>query len=312
MNDIHLMDPVPLAKVDLNLLVVLDVLLQERSIGRTAERLSLTSSAVSHALKRLRTTFDNELLVREGRQMVPTSRAQALAGTLPALLSNIERTFKEPEEFNPTISRRAFRLCAPDFMSSLLPHLLKVIAKEAPCVSVEFSAITPTVALDKQQGQFDAIIAPSFRQTDDLRAEKIGVWPWNVYGRKNHPAFSNWSIKAWASFPHLQIGSVSSSGQNPIERAASKHGESRRIGAIVTHFSMAAPILLQTDMLLSVPSVAMREAVSIYGLESRELPFEFSPLELALFRSATTGDKTEIRWFHRHIVSAVQALNFSE
>ena len=64
----------PLSKIDLNLLVVLDVLLQEQSVSRTADRLHLTSSAVSHALKRLRTLFDNELLVREGRRMVPTAR----------------------------------------------------------------------------------------------------------------------------------------------------------------------------------------------------------------------------------------------
>ncbi|MFT7461012.1 MAG: DNA-binding transcriptional LysR family regulator, partial [Planctomycetota bacterium] len=111
----------PLSKIDLNLLVVLNVLLREKSVGRTAERLNLTPSAVSHSLKRLRLLFENELLVRDGRRMVPTARGLSLAQTLPSLLSQVEKTLAAPEPFDPSISTRSFRLAAPDFVSSLLP-----------------------------------------------------------------------------------------------------------------------------------------------------------------------------------------------
>lgn len=306
------MNSAPLSKIDLNLLVVLDVLLRERSVGKTAERLNLTSSAVSHALRRLRTVFDNELLIRDGHRMVPTARALALADSLPALLHNIERTLAEPEAFDPATSTRVFRLAAPDFLSSLLPHLLKVTSEEAPEVSVEFSAYSPAAALDMQQGRFDALIAPAFKQTDDLRGEKIGVWPWKVYGRKNHPAFAQWSLEAWARFPHLQVSSSSPSGKSRIDQTASQLGVSRHIGAVVTHFAMAAPILAQTDMLLSVPSVAMQETAAVYGLDEQALPFHIPPIEFMLFRSATSGDKTDIRWFHNHLATAAQAFNDSQ
>ena len=76
------MDTLPLSRIDLNLLVVLDVLLREKSVSRTAARLNLTSSAISHTLKRLRILFDNELLVRDGRQMVPTEAGARLANDL--------------------------------------------------------------------------------------------------------------------------------------------------------------------------------------------------------------------------------------
>lgn len=303
------MNPVPLSKIDLNLLVVLDVLLRERSVRRTAERLNLTASAVSHALRRLRTVFDNELLVRDGRRMVPTKRAEALAATLPALLQNIERTVREPEAFDPATSTRIFRLAAPDFLSSLLPHLLTLIAQEAPAVRVEFSGFSPAAFLDMDQGRFDAVIAPTFRQKEGLRLTKMGVWPWKVYGRKNHPAFEHWSLDAWARFPHLQVSSSSPTGQSPIDRAAGKLGVSRHIGAVVTHFSMAAPILVQTEMLLTVPSVAMTETATVYGLEERELPFHIPALELALFASATSADEMEIRWFHSRLANVAKALN---
>ena len=299
----------PLSKIDLNLLVVLDVLLRERSVTRTAARLNLTSSAVSHALKRLRLLFDNELLVRDGKRMMPTARGQSLAETLPALLHQVEHTLKSPDPFDPGSSNRAFRIAAPDFMSALLPHLLKLVAEEAPGVSVELAAFSPTAALDMSNGRFDALIAPSFKQKDDLRGVAIGAWPWAVYGRKNHPAFENWSLDAWARFPHLQVSSSSPSGQSPIDLAAHKLGTKRHIGAAITHFSMAAPILASTDMLLSVPSLAMGDTARVYGLEKRDMPFALKPLELSLFRSATTGDQPETLWFHNHVANAAKMLS---
>lgn len=302
------MSPPPLSKTDLNLLVVLDVLLREKSVARTAEQLNLTSSAVSHALKRLRLQFGNELLVRDGRRMAPTAQGQILAESLPSLLAQIEHTLTSPEPFNPAGSTRVFRLGAPDFISSLLPHLLKVVTDEAPGVSVELSAIPPTAVLDMSQGQYDALIAPSFKQKDDLRGVTIGTWPWRVYGRKSHPAFTSWDAKAWMRFPHLQVSASSPSGRSPVDRIAMELGVKRHIGAVVTQFSMAAPILVRTDLLLTVPSVAMDAAADVYGLESREVPVDLDSLELSLFRGATTGDRPEILWFHQRIEAAAKTL----
>lgn len=302
------MSVVPLSKIDLNLLVVLDVLLREKSVTRTAARLNLTSSAVSHSLKRLRGLFGNELLVRDGRRMVPTARGEALAESLPTLLSRVEYVLENPEPFDPANSKRTFRLAAPDFITSLFPHLLKAVSQEAPGVRVELAAISPTAVLDMTQGRFDALIGPSFKQKDTLRGTSIGAWPWTVFGRKNHPVFLDWSLDTWGSFPHLQVSASPSSGRSPIDRSANERGITRRIGAVVSNFSMAAPILARTDMLLSVPSIALQEAALVYGLEWRDVPFDLEPMELTLFRSATTGDQPEIRWFHERVAAAAKAL----
>ncbi|MEM7438574.1 MAG: LysR family transcriptional regulator [Pseudomonadota bacterium] len=302
------MPAVPLSNIDLNLLVVLDVLLRERSVGLAADRLNLTSSAVSHALKRLRLLFDNELLVRDGRRMVPTARGQSLAEKLPILLAQVEQTLAAPEQFDATKSTRSFRLAAPDFISPLLPRLLESVAKDAPGVSVEIAAFSPTVALDMQQGRYDALIAPSFKQSAELRGVELGSWPWVTFGRKDHPGFNGWSPEKWAQFPHVQVSASSPSGGNPIDLAALTIGTKRHIGAVVPHFSMAAPILCRTDMLLTVPSIAMLETAQVYDLASRDLPFEIPPLQLSLFHSAKSGDEPEIRWFRKHITDAVRSL----
>ena len=111
MSEIHLWD------IDLNLLVVLEVLLQERSVTRAAERLHRTQSAISHALARLREVFGDELLVRDGRQMRPTARAEALAESLPRVLDLLRRTLSKPEAFDARSTTRTFRLAAPDFVA---------------------------------------------------------------------------------------------------------------------------------------------------------------------------------------------------
>ena len=301
-----------LSKVDLNLLVVLDVLLREKSVGRAANQLNLTSSAVSHALKRLRMLFGNELLVRDGRRMVPTARGQSLAETLPILLAQVQNALAEPQPFDPSTAVQTFRLAAPDFISPLLPRVLKLATDQAPGVSVQVFTFAPTASFDMQTGRYDALIAPSFRQTEDLRGIELGAWPWLTFGRKGHPAFDDWSPENWARFPHVVVSASPPTGRNPIDLAASKLGVTRKIGAIVPHFSMAAPILSGTDMLLVVPSVAMHDIAAVYGLAQRSLPFEIPPLSFSLFHSATSGDEPASRWFRSHIEEAARTLGGSD
>ena len=81
------------------------------------------------------------------------------------------------------------------------------------------------------------------------------------------------------------------------------------IRAVVPHFSMAAPILAKTALLLTVPSVAMGDSVAAYTLDCRELPFDLDPLELSLFRSAALGDEPGIRWFLEQVTAAFVGLD---
>lgn len=259
-------------------------------MARTAQRLNLTSSAVSHALKRLPVLLDNEFLVRDGRRMVPTARAERLAETLPAGLHSNEPTFAAPQTFDPATSTRAFRLAAPDFFSPLIPKLLNRMEREAPCTRLEMFARPVTGVGDLSEGRYDALIAPSFKQSDDLRGSVLGAWPWVVFGRRDHPGFADWSMATWARYPQLQIGSGAAPQRSPIDRTATGLGGTRHLGAVLTHFTMAPPVLAQTDMLLLVPAIALREAAQVHGLAERALPFDMPPLELTLFRSASNGD----------------------
>lgn len=298
------MNVIQLKNVDLNLLTVLDALLREQSVTGAANRLDLTPSAVSHALKRLRELFADELLVRDGRRMRPTARAEGLAETLPRLLDQVTRTIEPPEPFRPETSSRTFRLAAPDFVAPIVPALLCDIHAEAPGVRIELAPYTASVNRDLADGRYDALIGSGAMQTEDLRATPLGTWPWIVYARAGHPAFEDWSLAAWSTYPHLQVRPTAFERQGPTDQKATELGIPRVVQAVLPHFSMAAPVLAKTDLLLTVPSVTMGDTATVYGLEHRDLPFDLAPMGLSLFRSAAQGDEPGVRWFLERITAA--------
>src|SRR5215813_8413311 len=118
------MNEIDLRRFDLNLLVVFDVLMTERSVTRAAERLGRTQSAVSHSLSRLREQFGDPLLIKGGARMQPTALALALIEQARPMLGGIQRVLSPQHIFDPTTSTRVFRLAAPDSILRRLPKRL--------------------------------------------------------------------------------------------------------------------------------------------------------------------------------------------
>jgi len=134
---------VDLASFNLNLLLALDGLLREQSVTGAAKRVRVTPSAMSHSLAELRELLGDPLLIRSGRGMVLTPRAEALAGPLHALLKDTERLLQGGGVFDPATTVRRFVIAAPDFLAAmLLPPLLTAVAQTAPGVTLE---IVPTM-----------------------------------------------------------------------------------------------------------------------------------------------------------------------
>ena len=108
------MNEIDLTRLDLNLLVTFEVLMTERSVSRAAVRLARTQSAVSHALARLREQLGDPLLVKVGGGMAPSPYAQRLIEDVRPLLRSIQRMIAPPEPFDPSTSRRVFRVASPN------------------------------------------------------------------------------------------------------------------------------------------------------------------------------------------------------
>src|SRR2546425_9089806 len=132
-----------LGDFNLNLLLALDGLLSQRSVTAAARRVRVTPSAMSHSLSELRYLLGDPLLVRSGRGMVLTPRAEALVGPMHTLLKDVERLLRGGTSFDPATTSRRFVIAAPDFLATLLlPSLLDAATREAPGISLE---IVPSV-----------------------------------------------------------------------------------------------------------------------------------------------------------------------
>ena len=168
------MQPVRFNKLDLNLLVALDVLLKERSVTRAAEALNLSASAMSNALARLRDYFEDELLVQIGRKMELTPRAQGLQDVVRDLLLRIDSTIGAPPAFEPHTSDRTFRIFASDYTQLVLgPALMTLAARQKATVRFEFAPQVSEPHRYLERGEADLLIIPTGFMSPDHPSEVL-------------------------------------------------------------------------------------------------------------------------------------------
>ncbi|MBV8918115.1 LysR family transcriptional regulator [Bradyrhizobium sp.] len=304
------MNEIDLRRFDLNLLVVFDVLMTERSVTRAAERLGRTQSAVSHALSRLREQFGDPLLLKGGVRMQPTALALELIEQARPMLGGIQRVLSPQHLFDPARSDRVFRLAAPDFMLTLFADLLTRLRSEAPHVAVEWTAPREPTLLDVAAGTIDVAIVPAeLHWPPGVTGESIGALAWRCFGRHGHPAFRAWGRESWVGFPHLVVR-VGDTLTSPVNMAAAAAGLARSIAGWVPNFSAVAPILAGSDLLATLPELAMRETVHAYRLDSMEVPFPLPPLPHAMVWCSRRGRDPALEWL-RHRLRPIARQNFA-
>jgi len=290
------MNEIDLRRFDLNLLIVFEVLMTERSVSRAADRLGRTQSAVSHSLSRLRSQLGDPLLIKGGVRMQPTAVALDLIEQTRPMLRGIQRVLSPRHVFDPANSRRVFRVAAPDFMLTVFAHLLSRLRSEAPGVSAEWTAPREPTLLDVAEGQIDVAIVPAeLRLPEGVAGESLGALGWRCYGRKKHPAFARWNRQTWTRWPHLVVR-IGDSLTSPVNVAASAAGLDRTIAGWVPHFSAIAPVLANSDLLATLPVIAMVETMHAFDLESREVPFPIAPLPHVMVWSTTRSRDPAMTW----------------
>ena len=158
------MTPRNIRQTDLNLLIALNVLMEERNVTRAADRLDLTQSAASRMLGRLRATFDDPLFVRTSRGLTPTKRALDLAGPLQEYLAGLEKLLLERGDFDAATARRRFRIAAIDYVQAvLLAPLVAKLQHQAPQIDFEIRQPSTESERDLDAGVLDFLLMPQQR-----------------------------------------------------------------------------------------------------------------------------------------------------
>lgn len=302
------MHEIDLSQTDLNLLVVLDVLLQERNVTRAAKRLHRTQSAMSHALARLRDQLGDPILVRVGGEMRPTPKAERLGSEVSRLLRTIQRVLGQEAAFDPQTTDRVFTLAAPDFVAAVMPALVERMAKETPNAGVELAPPARGMFRDLADGRYDLVVAPKQREEmEGILSEPAGSLHWVVFARKGHPALASWGADAWMKWPHIRVR-TSSDSESPVDRAARAQGLTRRPGTFLPHFLLAPPLLAATNLLMTVPREVLAQVAPRFDLVTLESPVKLEPISLAIHWSAQLDRDPAITWFRATVKSAFAEL----
>ena len=248
-------------RIDLNLLVVLDALLDERNVTRAAARLGYTQPTISGMLARLRDLFGDPLFVRTQRGVLPTPRAQALALPLKQLLAD-GRRLVERETFNPASAQATFTVSANDYMQhALLVPFVKALRSEARNVRL---AIAPPIV----EGLSDilareridlAVTIPEFAALE-LRSRLLYRERYVVAARPRHPLArrSAMSIETFCAFDHVLVSPTGGSFEGPTDRALARLGRRRTVRYSVPSFLLLPELLLSDDLIALVPSRLLR------------------------------------------------------
>ena len=271
------MSRIELANFNLNLLVALDGLLEQRSVTAAAKRVRVTPSAMSHSLAELRELLDDPLLVRAGRGMVLTPRAEELVGPLHTLLLDAERLLRGQARFEPSTAERRFVIAAPDFLATLLlPKLLEVRACEAPGISFD---VVPSVRRGNawllESGDLDLALGAIVDEAPGIRRMDLCTEGFACAARKGHPRIAGaLDLESYVETPHLLITLGDDSGPTWIDEALARLGKKRRVAARVRYFMAAPLVIARSDLLLTGPSMLLRYFAEVVPLQILAPPIE--------------------------------------
>ena len=303
-----LMNKIDLRRVDLNLLLVLDVLMQEGSVTRAANRLGRTQSAMSHSLKRLREQLGDPLLIKIGDRMQPSPYASELSEQLRSILGSLQRALGSQGGYDPATSSRAFRLALPDFAMNLFPRVFARVHAEAPGVSIDWVPHSDSFLFELAEGLLDVAIAPAWLgRPEGVVAVPVAPMPWACFGRRGHPAFERWSLAEWARWPHV-VGGINNRLRTPVSDAATRAGVSRITVATVPHFSAVPPLLAQTDLIATLPALVMTDALAAFDLVAMPLPLEVAPMPHVLAWAQRHSHDLAVPWMRDHVEAVLSSL----
>lgn len=302
-----------MSKVDLNLLVYLDVLLRECNVTRAAEELGISQPAMSNSLRRLRDLFADPILVRTSDGMTPTDRALELQPLVRTVLAAAEQAVLPKTDFKPSGSNRIFRIMASDYTeATLLPVLLRRLLKEAPNVRLDIMTPSDVSFHDVERGKVDLVI----NRFDSLPQSfhQVHLWDdsFSCVVSASNPISKNWNLDAYLSAKHVWVSKTGMGvgvgmSSDDVQRlgwvddALDKIGAKRNIALFTRHYQAALLLGEQKNLIVTLPSMAARQLESNPNVVILDPPFEIPRMRLKMVWSPLLQHDPGHRWMRQLI-----------
>lgn len=303
-----------LRKIDVNLIVVLDAILNEMNLTRAGDAIGMSQPAVSGALARLRTQFDDPLLVRNGKVFEPTARALELRPVVAQAMVEIKRIFDILPTFDPATSTRTFYVAASDYaLAQLTSPLIRLMEKEAPGTKVSFETM-PT------HGEISAV--DLLRRDVIIAATGVGI------AGKHQSLFSdNFVCITDKNNPRLRDGKLEISDleelsfvkvsfgdtvATPVDNALSELGIVPKLGLIVDGFLPVPFAIAQSTMYGFVPERIANEYADRLGLVIAETPLKIQMLIESVHWHPSKNADPSLKWLMGILRKASEEIEFGK
>lgn len=292
-----------LQNFDLNLLVAFHALVEERSVTKAARRLNVTQPAMSASLKRLREAFQDEILVQHGKKMFPTPHALTLAPEVEATLIHMRGLITSGSTFDPTSSRRQFRIIASDYiMTVLIVPLIDRLQKIAPGIMLDTYPPNARSSRDIENGEADLLISPEEFINSDHPREKLLEERLVIVGCQSNATLADAvSMERFLSCGHV---SVRIEGRSSfIENALAQIVPMRKVEVTAQSF-IQVPWLLRNTSRLAV----MHERLALHcckplSLRIADAAFDLPVMqELMMFHAARRMDEG-LSWLRQELIA---------
>jgi DNA-binding transcriptional LysR family regulator len=275
--------PPKLGALDLNLLVVFDAIMRDRSVTRAGQRLGLSQPAMSHALTRLRHMLKDELFVRSPNGMMPTPRAEGLATPIRIALDGLQQSL-EPEEFEPSKAAATFRIAVDNYAAIVLVAPIAArVAEVAPGVKLDFRPSGTLDILDQlDRSELQVAIGPAGAPGERFSRRRLLQDHFVVVHRKGHPdaKLREFSTEKLATLPQLEISSARFGADFAHIGSVRTRPQSRTV--LRAPFLSAAGILARSDLVSVLPLNVARSMTESHQLVYRPLSRSPKPIEAAM------------------------------
>ncbi|MBI1326794.1 MAG: LysR family transcriptional regulator [Alphaproteobacteria bacterium] len=275
-----------LRKIDLNLLVVLQVLFETRSVSVAASQLNLTQSAVSHALARLRHMFDDALFIRTPQGLLPTEKAERLRKSLHDLLEDASALVRGGVGFDPLKSTRHFLVAVMAHSAySVLPDLIVKLRNSAPDITITTIYVSPYESMEEiERLRADMLIGGLPSLYKHYNQEAIYQDYAVVAGHKNNVLMrkKSLSLKDYLAARHVTM-SLGGERQNFVDAILEKHGHHRHTVVSLVDYTIALEILRdRPDLIGTLPKSICDRYAKQYNLLVHKAPFEYRPMPISI------------------------------
>ena len=271
-------------RVDLNLMVVFEAIYRARNLTAAGESLGLSQPAMSHALSRLRWSFKDPLFVRLPRGLQPTPRAEEIAPALKQGLAAIRGSF-ERTAFDPGTATRVFTIAMSDLGEvAHVPRILQAMKVEAPRVHLRTVEIAPAEARSAlADGRIDLAIGLNLRPAAPFHEALIVEHGYATVVRADHPEIrARLTLAGFRKAQHLLVIPTGPSLHGEvIERALAKAGA--RVAMQVAHFHPVAAIVLQSDLIATVPEGLAQTLMRLVDLRVFKPPIPLPSMRISLY-----------------------------